>query len=77
LAAVEPKPQLAANTKAVPEVPMRRETNPHAMLNVAQVEPPSPATAESRNPLWIILAVLAVLAGSSLLKRLFTRSGPS
>ena len=59
-----PLPQLSANPGTVPEVPMARETN---LFPGSTVAPPAPA--QPRNPWWMILAVLAVLAGSSLLKR--------
>ena len=63
-----PRPQLAANPNTGPEVPMARETNRPAT--------PSAATP-ARNPWWVILAVLAVVAGSFVLKRLLSRSHPS
>jgi hypothetical protein len=72
-----PKPQLAANPTAVPEVPIAKETNAPVAPTAAPVAVATPATAGSWNPWWIILAVLAVLAGSYLISRLRSRSGPS
>lgn len=69
----QPKPQLAANPKALPEVPIARDTNPPATPAATA----TPVTAERRNPWWLILAVLAVLAGSFLVKRLLSRSDRS
>jgi hypothetical protein len=69
-----PKPQLAANSKIAPEVPMPKETNPPAAPAVVPVAVATPAAAESQKPWWIVLAVLAVLAGSFLLKRFLSRS---
>ena len=63
--------RLAANTSTAPGVPMVKETNAPA------VPLATPAAPESRKPWWMILAVLAVLAGSYLLRRLRARSGPS
>jgi len=68
----EPTPQLAANPKAVPEVPIVKETNLFAPP--AAVAPP---TAERRSPWWLVLAVLGVMAASFLVKRLLSRSDPS
>ena len=68
-----PKPQLAASTRTGSETPLAKQTN----LPAAPIAAATPAAAESRKPWWIILAVLAVLAGSFLLKRLLARSGPS
>ena len=66
-------PQLAPNLNVGPEVPMARETNPAA----APVTEPAPLATRPRNTLWMILAVLVVLLGGPLLKRLRSRSGPS
>jgi len=75
---VAPKAQLAANAGAVPEVPMARQTEPPVVPSAAPVAVATPAATESRNPWWVILAVLAVIAGSFLVKRLLcSRSGPS
>jgi hypothetical protein len=69
----EPRPQLAANPKTGPEVPMAWETNrPAAPVAVA-----TPAATQPWSPWWMILAVLVVVGGSFLLKRLRSRSGPS
>ena len=73
----EPKPQLAASTKVAPGVPMAKETNPPAAPTAAPVAVATPAAAESRKPWCVILAVLAVLAGSFILKRLLSRPGSS
>jgi len=67
-----PIPQLAANTNLGPEVPMAKETNPPA----APVAAAAPAATQPRNPWWIILAVLAVVAARFVLKRLLSRPRP-
>ena len=73
-----PKPALlAANPQAGPEAPLVKETNvapAHPAMPVATV---TPEASKPRNPLWLVLIVLAVLVGSSLLKRLLTRRGQS
>jgi hypothetical protein len=56
---------------------MARETNQPAAPTVSVVASASPAAAQPKSPWWIILAVLAVLAGSYFLKRLRSRSDPS
>jgi hypothetical protein len=63
-------PQLAPNTNTGPEVRMARETYAPA----TPVPEPAPAPPRSRNALWMIVAVLVLLVGRPLLKRL--RSGP-
>jgi len=68
-----PIPQLAPNLNVGPEVPMARETNP-ATAPVAET---APLAVRPRNTLWMLLAVLVVLLGGPLLKRLRSRSGPS
>ena len=73
----EPKPQLAANPQAVPEVPMAKETNRPAVSPAAPVAVATPAATQPWNPWWIILAVLVVLVGGYVLNRLRSRSGPS
>ena len=70
------RPQLSANTNTGPEVPMARETNRPAVPS-APVEAATPAATQPRNPVWIILAVLAVVAARFVLKRLISRSRPS
>lgn len=66
-------PQLAPNLKVGPEVPMERETNAATVL-VAQTERPA---ARPSNTLWMILAVVVLMLGRPLLKRLRSRSDPS
>jgi len=65
-------PQLAPNLKVGPEVPMARETNA-AATPVAEKAPPA---ARPRNTLWVLLAVVVLLLGRPLLKRLRSRLGP-
>jgi hypothetical protein len=73
----EPKPQLAANPQTVPELPIARETNRPTAPSATPVAAATPAATQPRNPWWIILAVLAVVAGSFVLKRILSRSRPS
>jgi hypothetical protein len=71
-AVATPRPQMAANSKTAPEVPMARETNrPAAPLATA-----TPAATQPRNPWWVILLVLAVVTASFVVKRLLSRSRP-
>ncbi len=72
-----PRPQLAANPNALPGVPMVKETNEPAFPPAAPSAVATPAAPESRKPWWPVLAVLLVLLGSFVLKRLLSRSGPS
>ena len=72
-----PRPQLSANPKTEPEVPMARETNRPAALVTAPVAVATPDTTRSRNIWGIILAILVLLVGRFALKRLRSRSGPS
>jgi hypothetical protein len=72
-----PKPQLAANPHAGPEPPMAKGTNPPAVPPAVPAATATPAAPESRKPWWPVLAVLLVLLGSFVLKRLLSRSGPS
>jgi len=71
----KPMPQLAASTLTGAEEPMPRPTNAPAASATAPVAVVPPVTAGSWNPWWIILAVVAVLVGSFLIKRLLSRSG--
>jgi hypothetical protein len=73
----EPRPQLAANSQTGPEVPMARETNRPTAPATGPVGAATPAVTQPRNPWWIILAVLAVVAASFILKRILSRSRPS
>jgi hypothetical protein len=66
-------PQLAPYLKVGPEVPLERETNAAANRGAQTAQPP----ARPQNTLWIILAVLVLLLGGPLLKRLRSRSDPS
>ena len=83
LAAVEsnaaeiPRPQLSANTNTGPEVPMAREPSRPAAPSAAPVGTADPTATQPRNPVWIILAVLGVIAARFVLKRLLSRSRPS
>jgi hypothetical protein len=71
-----PRPQLSANPNAVPGLPMVRETNWPAAPAAAPVAVATPNAARSRNVWAIILAVLVLLVGRFVLKRLRSRSGP-
>lgn len=72
-----PLPQLAADPIPASERAMRQETNPPPAPVAPPVAAATPAATESRKPWWVIVAVLAVLLGSFLVKRLFARSEPS
>ena len=63
-------PRLAASTATGRKARMTRETN------LPATAPAAPA-AESRKPWLVIAAVVAVMAGSHLLKRLVGRSPPA
>ena len=73
----EPRPQLAANPQTGPEMPMAREINRPTAPATGPVGAATPAVTQPRNPWWIILAVLAVVAASFILKRILSRSRPS
>jgi len=68
-----PLPQLAANPKTGPEVPMAKPTNRPA----APVATAPPVAAQPRSPWWVMLAVLAVVASSFVLQRVRSRQGRS
>ena len=73
-----PRPQLSANPNTGPEVPMARETNRPAIPPAAPpVGAATPVATQPRSPWWVMLAVLAVVAASFILKRLRSRSHPS
>jgi hypothetical protein len=73
------QPQLLASAPpALPEAPRVKETNAPAATPAAPVAAATPGeAAQPRNPWWVVLAVLGVLAGSFLLKRLLCRRDPS
>jgi hypothetical protein len=75
-AVATPTAQLAANPNTGPEVPMARETN-HPAARSATVAAATPVGTQPRSPWWVILAVLAVVTASFVLKRLLSRSRPS
>jgi hypothetical protein len=66
-------PQLAPNLRVGPEVPMARETNPAAAPVAEGVQ----GAAQRRKTGAMVLAVLAVVAGSYLLQRWRSRPDPS
>ncbi len=68
---------LAANPQTMPEIPLARETNLPAPALAVPVAGATPAAAQPNKSWWLILAVLAVMAGSFLLKRLLARPGRS
>ena len=68
-----PVPQLSANTSTVPDVPMA----PPAYPPVAPAATQAPVAARPRSPWGAMLAVLAVVAGSFVVKRLLSRPGRS
>jgi hypothetical protein len=76
-AAQTPRPQLSANPQTVPEVPMARETNMPGAPPAAPVVVATPSAAKSRNFWAISVAILALLVGRFILKRLRSRAGPS
>jgi hypothetical protein len=63
-------PQLGPNLKVGPEVPMARETN----LAAGPPMGAAPGAAQRRKTMWMVLAVLAVVASSYLLQRWRSRS---
>jgi hypothetical protein len=70
-----PKPEVAANPKPAAEVPAAKATNqPAALAAVATPVAPKPAVSAKGNLWWIILALLAALAGFLALYRLRARS---
>src|ERR1039457_1322079 len=71
-----PVPQMSANPHTGPEVPMARETNAPARPPAPPVAVETPTAARSRNIWAILLAILALLAGRFILKRLRSRAGP-
>ena len=73
----KPIPQLSADTNAGAELQRLIETNPPIVPRVSVVERPTPAETQQRNPVWMILAVVAVLAASYLLQRWRSSSDPS
>ena len=66
-----PLPQLSANTSTVPEVPM----TPPAYPPAAPVSRAAPVAARPPSPWAAMLAVLAVVVGSFVVKRLLSRPG--
>lgn len=70
-----PHPRLSANPDIAPGVPMPRETNVPAFAPAVPAAEEAPVAVKPRDRWGLILAVLAVLAGSSLLKRLLSRPG--
>jgi flagellar biogenesis protein FliO len=73
----DPRPQLAANTNAGPEVPMVAETPRPASWSEPRVAEAASGAAQRRKTGWMLLAVLAVVAASYLLQRLRSRSDSS
>jgi len=71
-----PVPQMSANPHTGPEVPMARETNAPARPPAPPVAVETPTAERSRNIWAILLAILALLAGRFILKRLRSRAGP-
>ena len=68
------RPQLSANLGAVPEVPMARETNQPTPPSAAPVA--TPDATRFRNIRAVIVAVLVLLVGRFVLKRMRSRSDP-
>jgi uncharacterized membrane protein (DUF2068 family) len=72
-----PAPQLAASPEALSEPPMARNPNRPAAPPAAPVAEAAPGAAQRWKTGWMILLVLAVVAGSYLLQRLRSRSDRS
>jgi hypothetical protein len=72
-----PTPQLAASSGAVPEAPMAKNPNRRGVPPPAPVAEATPGAAQRWKTGQMILLVLAVVAGSYILQRLRSRSGPS
>jgi hypothetical protein len=70
-------PQLAASPGTGTQERMARDTNESAALSPAPVTRAAPEAKERRKTVWMILLVVAVVAGSGLLRRLRTPPGPS
>jgi hypothetical protein len=73
----DPRPQLAPNPHVGPEVPMVAETPQPATRSEPRVAEAAPGAAQRRRTVWMVLAVLGVVAASYLLQRLRSRSDPS
>jgi hypothetical protein len=69
-------PQLSAETNTAPLVPMKPEAVTPSANATAPNPVPTAADPARKNPLWLVLAVVAVLVASSLIKRL-VRARPS
>jgi len=69
-------PQLAANTNTGPEVPMAAEPPPPSVRSERGLTEATSGAAERRKTLWMVLAVVVVVAGSYVLQRLRSRSDP-
>lgn len=72
-----PVPQLAANTNVGPEVPMAAEPPTPAPQPTPRVTEATPDSAQRRKTVWMVVAVVAVVAASYVLQRLRSRSDPS
>ena len=72
-----PVPQLVASTGPVPEASIEKDPTRRTIPPPAPVTAATPEAAERRKTVWMILLVLAAVAGSSLLRRLRSRPGPS
>jgi hypothetical protein len=71
-----PIPQLSANTGALPEVPMAIETSSPSGTPAAPATVATPPAAQSRNIWAVALAILVLLVGRFVLKRLRSRASP-
>ncbi len=74
--AEDTRPQLAATTNTAPDVPMAPETPQPVIRSGSRLAEAAPGAAERRKTGRMILAVLAVVAGSYLLQRWRSRSDP-
>jgi hypothetical protein len=72
--APRPVPQLGPNLHTVPEVPMVPDTNLAAAPATRPANPAPSSAPGRRNPLWVVLAVAAVLVVRFALRRFLVRS---
>jgi hypothetical protein len=73
----EPTPQLSADSKTAPLVPLAHEAKTPPPAQALPVAEATPAADQRKRTIWMILAILAVFVVSFLLKRRRSGSGQS